>query len=243
MARASSTVASAHVAPSALAAEASAPPGALARLFGSHVGKKALMASTGLFLAGWSAAHVAGNLLIFRGPGALEQYAALLRKSGPLLWGVRSLLAFSVAVHAYAALRLSLAASRARPSPYVARHHEAASFASRSMRAGGLFLLAFLGYHLAHVYAGFGHASFVEGDVTGNMTRGLREAPAAIVYLGSALALGLHLSHGFWSSPKSLGLVERSPRPFRRTGALAFALAVGLGFASVPAAIAAGWLR
>ncbi|HEU4409958.1 MAG TPA: succinate dehydrogenase cytochrome b subunit [Polyangiaceae bacterium] len=227
--------------PAALASEV--PPAGLRRLWGSHVGKKALMASTGFFLAGWSLAHLAGNLLIFRGPGALEQYAAFLRKSGPLLWTVRGLLAFSIAVHVVAALRLSLAARRARPSRYVVRSHEAASFASRLMGAGGVFLLAFLGYHLAHVYAGFGHASFVDGDVTGNMARGLREALAAIAYLGSALALGLHLSHGGWSGPKSLGLAGSSTRPFRRRGAIALGLAVGLGFAAVPLAIVAGWVR
>ncbi len=221
-----------------------APPGGLARLARSHVGKKALMASTGLFVAGWSLAHVAGNLLIFRGPRALEQYAALLRRSGPLLWAVRGLLAFSLAVHVVAALRLTLAAARARPVAYAARGvREASGLAARSMRYGGAFLLAFLAYHLAHVYAGFGHASFVDGDVSGNMVRGLREAPAAIAYLGSALALGLHLAHGAWSGPKSLGLAERAPRPLRRRGALALGLAVGLGFAAVPVAILVGRVR
>lgn len=121
----------------------------------SSLGKKYLMAVTGLLLIGFVLAHLSGNLLIFAGPDAINSYAQMLKAKPALLWAARSGLLFVFLVHLFLAVRLTLENRAARPDRYVYEDTLQATWASRHMMLTGLLLLAFIGYHLAHFTLGW----------------------------------------------------------------------------------------
>ena len=104
-------------------------------------------------------------------------------------------------------------------------------------------ILLFLVYHLLQFTIGTAHPNFIEGDPYHNVATGFRSLPVVILYLVAMGAVGLHLYHGIWSSGRSLGVSPASPRPLRRTIALALALVVWLGFTVIPIAVYAGVVR
>ncbi len=116
----------------------------------SSLGSKYLMAITGLLLIGFVIAHMAGNLLLFAGPDAVNAYAHALKDKPALLWTARLLLLLIFVVHIAYGVRLTWNNSTARPVPYVCEDTLQASWASRHMFLSGLVLLAFVVYHLAH---------------------------------------------------------------------------------------------
>src|SRR5688500_6980614 len=120
-------------------------------LFGSSIGRKILMAVTGLILIGFVVGHLVGNLQVFQHPDHITGYAAFLRQLGPTLWIARIVLIVAVLIHVWAATVLTLENKRARGSePYGVKHTIRATLASRTMRITGYVVLAFLIYHLAH---------------------------------------------------------------------------------------------
>lgn len=120
-------------------------------LFRSSIGRKILMALTGVILIGFVVGHLVGNLQVFQAPDHLNGYAAFLRGMGPFLWIARGVLLASVAIHVWAGVALSLENRAARgPEPYAVRHTIRATLASRTMKWTGLVVLAFVIYHLAH---------------------------------------------------------------------------------------------
>lgn len=120
-------------------------------LFGSSIGRKFLMAVTGLMLIGFVIGHLVGNLQVFQHPDHINGYAAFLRQLGPTLWIARIVLIAAVLVHIWAATALTLENVRARGAePYRVKHTIRATLASRTMRITGIVVLAFLIYHLAH---------------------------------------------------------------------------------------------
>jgi len=214
----------------------------LARFWRSTVGRKALVTASGLLLWLWVVLHVAGNLTLFSGPAAADGYAAALRRAPAVLWAVRVALGVAAVVHVAGVVSLACAGRAARP-----RHRtparRASTVAARTMRAGGALLLAFVVYHLLHLTGGLFHPGFLPGHVYDNVVRGLRPTGVASVYATAAALLGLHLFHGLWAAARSLGVwPERAARRGRPVVALVSA-AVTLGFASVPLAVLAGWLR
>ena len=104
-------------------------------------------------------------------------------------------------------------------------------------------ILAFLVYHLLHFTVGTAHPNFVEGDPYHNVVAGFHNPLVVVSYLIAMAFVGLHLYHGIWSSGRSLGMSPPSPRPLRRTLALALALLVWLGFSVIPIAVYAGVVR
>ena len=201
------------------------------------IGKKAVMAVTGVILVGWIVGHVLGNVLIFRGPESVNQYAALLKSNMALLWAMRVFMLVTVVLHVVAAVQLVNQQRASRPQAYTRHRYQQATIASRTIRWGGLVLALFLVYHILHMTTGALHPSFDHADVYSNMVLGLRVPWVAAIYLAAVTALGLHLYHGMWSVFQSLGFSSPSISPVRRRLATGIALFVFIGFAAIPLAI------
>ena len=216
----------------------------------SAVGKKAVMAVTGVILFGWIFLHMVGNLKLYLGSVHLNEYAHWLRVLGSpgvpetgLLWVTRLVLIVCVVLHIHAAYALTVMNRQARPVGYRQRDYVASSYASRTMRWGGVILLLFIIYHLLHLTTGDAHHDFVKDDPYHNVVTGLRIWWIAAVYIIANLALGLHLYHGVWSMFNSVGLNHKRFNPWRRVFATAFAVLITLGNISFPLAVVTGFVR
>lgn len=200
------------------------------------------MGVTGLIGIGFVIAHMAGNLLTFRGAEAINAYAHFLASTGELLWILRLILIASVILHVVAAYQLTMQNRAARPDGYVNREPQVSTWAARTMRWGGVLLLVFIVLHIMH-FTNPGwrpQGGFVKADVYTNIVTSFRVWWITLFYVAAMLALGLHLYHGAWSSVRSIGLSQPSERPLHRTVALAIAVIVWLGFTAVPVAVFAG---
>jgi succinate dehydrogenase / fumarate reductase, cytochrome b subunit len=212
----------------------------LRALWQSSVGKKAVMAVTGLVLAAYLISHVLANLLVFGGPDRINRYAALLHGTGGALWGARLVLLAAAILHILAAVQLTLRSRAARPQPYAGgREPQASTLAGRTIRWGGTLILIFLVYHILHFTTGAAHPDFVELNPYHNVITGFRNPWVAGFYLIAMMAVGLHLYHGLWAGARSLGVSEPSPRPLRRRVALLLAGFIWLGFTVI---VVAGYL-
>lgn len=214
------------------------------------VGKKAVMAVTGLILFGFVLGHFAGNLKLYEGPRALNDYAAFLRTAGSpelpagaLLWTFRSVLLASLVLHVWAAWQLTRSSRAARPVDYAAGTRIHTTYASRTMRWGGVIVLLFVIYHLLHLTWGTVHPSFLPGDVYHNVVAGFQVWWVAVVYIAAQVALGFHLYHGLWSMFQSLGLNHPRFNHWRNGFAHAFAWIISLGNISFPLAVLSGLVR
>ncbi|MEO8194722.1 MAG: succinate dehydrogenase cytochrome b subunit [Gemmatimonadales bacterium] len=212
------------------------------RFYRAAIGKKVVMGVTGLIGVGFVIGHMAGNLLVFRGPDAMNAYAHFLQSTGELLWIVRLILIGAVILHVIAAYQLTMQNRAARPLDYVNRKSEVSTWAARTMRWGGAVLLVFIVLHILHFTTGTirPSGSFSDTDVYSNIVGSFRLWWVTLFYVVSMIALGLHLYHGAWSSVRSLGLSQPSKDPQHRTVALAIAGLVWLGFTIVPVAVFAG---
>jgi succinate dehydrogenase / fumarate reductase cytochrome b subunit len=213
-------------------------------LLQSNVGKKVVMAVTGLILVAFVIGHVAGNLLVFAGPAALNAYSRFLKTSAEILWPTRVVLFVAVLLHIWSAYGLTVAAVDARPVGYARKVPQAATWASRTIRYGGVVLLLFIVFHLLHFTAGVVQpAPFSETDVYRNVVGGFSVPWVAAIYLVSMVALGMHLYHGAWAAFRTLSLRPPSVTPMKRTIATGLAFVVWLGFTSIPLAVLAGLVR
>jgi succinate dehydrogenase / fumarate reductase cytochrome b subunit len=213
--------------------------------FASTIGKKVVMAVTGIILVGFVVAHMIGNLQAYLGPEAMNAYAAWLRHlgHGAALWIARAVLLASVLLHIWAATALAVENRRARPIGYRAVRHERSTYASRTMVWSGPILILFIVYHLLHLTFGTVHPSFVPGDAYHNFVEGFRVLPVSLFYVAAMLALGYHLYHGVWSMLQTLGLSH--PRyNFLRHGLAGLLTAVVVVVnISFPLAVLAGVIR
>ena len=213
-------------------------------LWDSSVGKKAVMAATGLIMVAYLITHVLANLLVFQGPDKINAYSAFLHGTGGALWAARLVLLAAVVLHIVAAVQLTLRRQAARPVGYAAgREPQVSTLASRTIRWGGALILVFLVYHILHFTIGTVHRSFVEGNPYHNVATGFGSPLVVLFYELAMAAVGLHLYHGIWSSGRSLGVSSPSPRPLRRQLALALSVIVWGGFAAIPIAVYAGVIR
>jgi succinate dehydrogenase / fumarate reductase cytochrome b subunit len=211
--------------------------------WGSTIGKKVVMAVTGIVLVGYILAHVTANLLIFVGPSAIDAYALKLRTLPILLWGVRILLLVSVVLHIVAAAQLTVRTRAARPTPYHRFDPQASNPASRTMRWGGVAILLFLIYHILHFTTGQAHPDFIHLAPYHNVTTAFRVWWVAAIYIAAMGALAMHLYHGTWSMFQTLGIEHARVNAARRRLATIIAILVPLGFVSVPIAVLAGVLK
>lgn len=212
----------------------------------STIGKKILMAVSGIIGIIFLILHMAGNLQIFQGGAKINAYGAMLH--GPLAEVVliqRVVLIVAVVVHVLMAWQLTQRARAARPEAYVQRRTQVATLASRSMRIGGILLLIFIPFHILHFTTGTIRpaGTYVGGDVYANAIASFRVPWVTAFYVASMIALGLHLYHGIWSSARTLGFAPPSRDPLHRRVALVLSVVLWLGFTIVPLAIAAGWVR
>ena len=223
----------------------------LASFFRSTIGKKIIMGVTGLIGIGFLGLHMVGNLQAFLGGERLNAYGALLHgPAAELTWVVRIVLIVAVALHVLMALQLTRAKVSARPIGYVRREPQVSTLAARTMTWGGVLLLVFIVVHILHFTtqqidpAGWrGRTIAGERDVYGNLVASFRIWWVAAFYVVAMIALGLHLYHGAWSSPRTLGHATPSPHPLSRRIALAVAIVLWAGFTVVPVAVLAGILR
>src|SRR3954454_21394169 len=213
-------------------------------LWQSSVGKKSIMAVTGLIWVAYLVTHVLANLLVYQGPVRINAYSALLHGTGGALWAARLVLIAALVLHVVAAVQLAGRQYEARPSGYAGgREPQVSTWASRTIRWGGALILVFLVYHILHFTVGTAHPDFIDGDPYHNVATGFHNPIVVAVYLIAMAAVGLHLYHGIWSSGRSLGMSQPSPRPLRRSLALALALLVWLGFTVIPIAVYGGIIR
>jgi succinate dehydrogenase / fumarate reductase cytochrome b subunit len=224
-------------------------PGA-AHILRSTVGQKIAMAVSGAILVLWVIGHMLGNLKVFFGPQAINDYAEGLRVvgepffgRGQLLWVARIVLVVSAAIHIAAAGRLTLLSRAARPVGYRKAPHLEFSYASRTMRWGGVIVLVYAVYHLLHMTFGSAHPAFVPGDVYHNLIAGFQAWPVVAAYTFATAMLMFHLYHGIWSGLQTLGVSHPRYERLRRGGAAATAVILFVGFMAVPAAVVFGILR
>ena len=216
----------------------------------SAVGKKAVMASTGVILFGFVFVHMLGNLKLYLGPEHLNDYAHWLRTVGApavpetgLLWSFRIVLLAAVVLHIWSAYAVTTMSWAARPIAYTGRAYVKASYAARTMRWGGVIILLFVVYHLLHLTWGSAHPEFVANDPYRNVVVGFRVWWVSAFYIFANLALGLHLYHGLWSMFNSLGMTNARFESWRRNFALAFAVVITVGNLSFPIAVLMGIVR
>jgi succinate dehydrogenase / fumarate reductase cytochrome b subunit len=213
-------------------------------LWRTSVGKKAVMAVTGLVMVAYLITHVLANLLVFQGPEQINTYSRFLHGTGGALWAARLVLLACVVLHIVAAVQLTSRRQAARPIDYTAgRQPQVSTLASRTIRWGGGLILVFLVFHIMHFTLGTVHPAFVEGDPYHNVTAGFANPLVVLFYEVAMAAVGLHLYHGVWSSGRSLGVSSPSPRPLRRQLALALSVIVWAGFTVIPIAVYTGAVR
>ena len=212
----------------------------------SSVGKKVVMAVTGLIGIGYVILHMVGNLQVFQGAERINGYAAMLH--GPLnelLWVARVILLAAVVLHVVAAWQLTQRDRAARPIDYRLRRPQVSTLASQTMRWGGVLLLVFIALHLLHFTTGTVRptGSFVPGDVYANTIGSFRIWWVTLFYLIAMVALGFHLYHGAWSSIRTLGAASPNRDLRHRPVAIFLAIVVAAGFCLVPLAVFFGLVK
>ncbi len=222
-------------------------------LYSTAVGKKYVMAITGIGMMGFVLFHMIGNLKMYQGADDLNKYAEFLKKllyplapKEAVLWILRGGLVTMLVLHLHAALTLTRLNRHARPVKYQsARDYQVASFASRSMRLSGLVVIAFLVWHLLDLTFGAvntvgADGEFVRAEVYDNVVRSFDRPVVAVFYIIANVLLGIHLFHGSWSIFQSLGWNNPRFNKWRRAFAGGFATVVVVGNISFPVAVMAG---
>ena len=232
-----------------------APPGARTRelpwplaFYRTGVGKKWVMAVTGIGLLGFVLVHMIGNLKLYLGEEDINKYGLALRGLGgdlvphtSILWLLRIGLIVAFVLHIHAAYGLTRMNLRARPVRYQSRRdYVVASYAARTMRWPGVIVGLFLLYHLADLTWGFANPDFVHGEPYHNVVESFSRVPVAILYIVANLALGFHIYHGAWSMFQSLGVNNPRINQARRWFAIAFAAIIVLRHVSFPIAVLTG---
>lgn len=205
------------------------------------------MAVTGAVLFAFVVVHMLGNLKVFTGRQHFDDYAGFLRDvGGPalghswFLWGQRTVLLAAVVLHIGAAYQLSRQSRRARPVRYAHTATVDATYASRTMRWGGIIIALFVVYHLLNLTTGTVHPDFHRGQVYDNVVADFQVWYVTLAYAVAVLALGLHLDHGLWSALQTLGRGRAGRERRLRRAARVMAVAIVVGYLSVPFAVMAG---
>lgn len=220
------------------------------RLFTSSLGKKFLMAITGVGLFVFVIGHLVGNLQIFLGPESINRYGHFLQTTPEILWPARiGLLAF-VILHIWTSISLTLENRAARAAQYEVKELVAASLASRTMIWSGLIIVAFVGFHLAHYTWLIVHPEFRDlhdtngwHDIYRMMILGFSNGWVSGFYVLSIGLLCIHLSHGGSAMFQSLGLKTEAYAATIDCSAKIVAVAIFLGYISIPLAVLAGVVK
>lgn len=211
---------------------------------------KFVMAVSGVFLLLYVVLHMIGNLKIFFGPAAIDEYASWLRTIlepalpyEGMLWIVRVVLLVSVIAHIWSATVLTLRARRARPIKYAGGSYRVkGSYAARTMRWGGVIIALFVVYHLLDLTFGVANPNGVHLEVYDNIAAGfaLDRWYVTLFYVLAVVALGFHVQHGVFSGIQTLGWSSNSRERTIKVVSTVFAVVLTLGFISVPLAVTFG---
>ncbi|HJV47765.1 MAG TPA: succinate dehydrogenase cytochrome b subunit [Geothrix sp.] len=194
----------------------------------SSVGRKVVMAVTGIVLFGFVTVHMIGNTQAYMGAEHFNEYAHFLKSMlhGGGIWIFRAILLTAASLHIWAAVSLTLDNRAARPVGYRAQQNVGSTFASRTMRWSGVILATFIVYHLLHFTTGTVHPNFNPENPYANFVNGFKVPAAAGFYIVAQLCLGLHMWHGVWSCTQSLGLSHPRYDSLRRGFATGLTLLV-----------------
>ena len=228
---------------------------AIASFLTSSIGRKWIVAVTGLVLFGFVVGHMIGNLQIFLGPEPLNRYGAFLQGLGELLWVIRLGLLAMLVAHVFFTIKLRMESRSARGVDYAVTNRRAATLPARLMMLSGLMVLCFIVYHLLHFTVqveavNMTGTNFVDlhdakgrHDVYDMMVRGFKVPVISLFYLLGVGLLAMHLQHGIQSLFQTLGLNSAKVRPLLEKGGAAFAWVLFIGYASIPIAVLAGIVK
>lgn len=207
------------------------------------------MGATGAFLIVFVVMHLLGNLEIFFGRDAMNEYAIFLRSIPKALWSLRILTLISFVTHIYLSIKLSLENKAARPVGYAVKQNVAATTASRTMMYSGILLLAFILFHLAHLTFGWTHPEHFHmvdhlgrHDVYGMAVAGFQNGWLVAFYIIAVASLSFHLSHGFASAAQTYGLSKGAYGPLFRQGGMIFSILIFIGYVSIPLSVWLGFV-
>jgi succinate dehydrogenase / fumarate reductase, cytochrome b subunit len=224
-------------------------------LFRSSLGKKYIMAVSGLALFLFVVGHMLGNLQIFLGPEAINAYGYFLQSKPELVWTARIGLLLMVVLHIWSAIKLTAENRAARPKSYGEYKPVGSSYASRTMFVSGLVIFTFIVYHLLHYTVqaegiNFTNTDFktlhdakARHDIYNMMVIGFSNPVVSIFYIISMALLSLHLSHGVASMFQSLGWKNRKYGKFIDRLALVVATILIIGYSAIPIAVLTGVLK
>jgi succinate dehydrogenase / fumarate reductase cytochrome b subunit len=218
-------------------------------LYRTSVGKKFYMAVSGAILIGFLVAHMVGNLKMYMGPEAFNHYAEFLREVGePILprmvglWIFRVVLLGCVGLHMLSAWQVYTQSRSARGGKYAKEESLSFSYASRTMRWGGVIIAAFVIYHILHFTTGQALPQFEHGEAYANVVYGFQSPLVVGFYVVTLVMVTFHVYHGVWSAFQTVGANHPKYNPFRRPLAMVLALLLLFGFLTVPVGVMAGVL-
>ena len=224
-----------------------APTATIRALWRTTIGKKAVMAATGVLMLLFLIAHMVGNLKIFFGAADFNHYAAWLRTIGEpvlhtswYLWIQRVVLVACAVLHVTAAAQLSRRDRAARPQRYRHKQRARASFATHTMRYGGVILLLFIVWHILDLTVGAVNPRGEAGHPYQNVVADFRVWWISAIYVVAMLMLCLHIYHGFWSAAQTLGANNAVRNGLFKAIATVLALVITVGFLSVPVGVMTG---
>ena len=219
-------------------------------LYQTSIGKKISMACTGLIMFGFVFVHMIGNMKIYQGAEKFDSYAKFLREFGypalgheQLLWIARIVLLACVLLHILAATQLTLMSWSARPTKNKRTNDISFSYASRTMRYGGVVVALFIILHILHLTVGSVHPDFIVHSAYHNVITGFQVWWVSVGYMVAMVFLGLHLYHGLWSMTQTFGFENPRILKWRRPVAATLAAVIALGNISIPLAVLAGWIH
>jgi succinate dehydrogenase / fumarate reductase cytochrome b subunit len=212
-------------------------------LYDVYIGKKLVMAVTGVMLFGYVVGHLAGNLQVYMGPEQLNAYAAFLHSHTALLWGARAALLAAVILHIGSSFLLWLDKRRARPVGYIKKDDVPAAYASRTMMWSGPIVAAFVVFHVLHLTTGsVGLGYRAPAEVAGaeifyayeNLVAGFRHPLVSLAYIVAIVLLSFHLYHGLWSMFQSVGFSHPRYTPILKRLAHGITVLIAAGYISIP---------
>ncbi len=219
----------------------------------TSIGKKLLIAVSGLLILGFVIAHMVGNLQIYQGPEKLNNYAKFLKDLGPLLWVARLGLLVLALMHVILTIQVTRENSKARPVNYSYMKTVQATTASRFMIVSGITVLSFLVYHLLHFTLGVTNPEFHElkfnlngesvSDVYAMVVMGFQQPLVSLVYIISIALLSWHISHGVASLFQTLGFANAKNVNTIQNLSIGVAAVIFIGNVSIPLTILFGIVR
>lgn len=210
------------------------------------VGRKIIMAITGLTMSLYVFIHLLGNISFFSGPDGINAYAKILQSLGPLLWVIRLIMVAALGLHMFFGIQLTLENRPSKALKYAVNKHLSATAAGKNMIWTGLLIALYLGYHLLHftvqvISPEFSASRNLDAlgrpDVFGMVVYNFQNSVVSVVYVAAMAAVSLHLTHGLQSMVQTLGLNNERSLPAAVKISAAAALALFLGYAAIPAGI------